>query len=664
LADARKLLVTDDGFGAAKVLIEPSWRQIKQHFANQKGGFVVGGYVAATEDGIATTLGRGGSDYTAALLGAALEVSVIEIWTDVDGVLTADPRKVRSAFPLAEISYEEAAELAHFGAKVIFPKIMKPARDQQIPILIKNTFRPLEPGTLISRKAAKTQYDIQGISSLAGVSLLRFQLSDQRTIGEVMARIFALLARARVEVLLTTQASHESSFSIAINSKQVKQACKIVEDDFALELQTRKMKPITAKDQLSIVAIVGRQMKGVPGISGRLFRTLGRARVNVFAIAQGSSELNISAVIGSEEESRALRAIHRDFFTPDSGRTNMFLVGTGLIGAALLDQMAEAGGPVRLCGMANSRTQIIDRNGLSPANWKTAFASAKPAAEQDFIDEMIRLDLANTVFVDCTSCDDIPARYGPILQAGMAIATPNKKALSGSYQRYHELQDLAAGAPGSFVYETNVGAGLPILHSLKAMIASNDTITAMEAVLSGTLSYIFNTFSEQDIPFSQVVLDAKQRGFTEPDPRDDLNGMDVARKILILARETGLPLELEDVAITPFLPETCFATASIDGFFAELEKLDKEFTRRKSAARAKGKRLAFLASLRNEKAAIGVQEIGPEHPFFGLHGSDNMISITSERYCDTPLVIKGPGAGAEVTAGGLFANILQIPRRD
>ncbi|VAW00869.1 Aspartokinase / Homoserine dehydrogenase [hydrothermal vent metagenome] len=661
LLDARTLISTDENFGAANVLIDQSYQQICDFFAGKSSGFLVAGFIAATMDGISTTLGRGGSDYTAALLGAALNATSIEIWTDVDGVLTADPRKVRSAFPLANISYEEAAELAHFGAKVIYPKIMKPARLKQIPIQIKNTFQPQAKGTRISNAASASGFDIQGISSLADICLLRVRLSDDRNIGEMIAQIFDILSRAGIKILLTTQASHEPSFSIAVASDQAARAKKIVEDEFALALELQKMKPVTLLEQLSIIAIVGRQMKGVPGISGRLFSTLGKNQINVFAIAQGSSELNISAVIRSEDESPALRAIHREFFTPDLNKPNMFLVGTGLIGSALLGQIAEAGSPIRLCGVANSRTSAISRTGIALAQWQAELAAGETAKKRDFIDEMIRLDLANTVFVDCSSSDEITARYEAILAAGMAIATPNKKAMSGPYARYQKLQALAAKSPGCFVYETNVGAGLPILHALQCLIASNDRITAIEAVLSGTLSYIFNTFTDQDIAFSQVVAQAKELGFTEPDPRDDLNGMDVARKILILARETGLALELDDIQVEPLLPESCFASGSINSFFAELEKMDPHFTQQKQAAHAKGKRLAYLASLHQGKAKAGMQEIGPEHPFFNLTGSDNMISISSQRYCETPLVIKGPGAGAAVTASGLFANILTIP---
>ncbi|VAV91202.1 Aspartokinase, partial [hydrothermal vent metagenome] len=423
LLDAKKLIVTDENFGAAEVLIAQSYQQIGDFFGKRSGGFLVGGFMAATQDGTVTTLGRGGSDYTAALLGAALNATSIEIWTDVDGVLTADPRKVRSAFPLTDIRYEEAAELAHFGAKVIYPKIMKPARLKQIPIQIKNTFQPQAKGTRISNAAVASKFDIQGISSLADVCLLRIRLSDDRTIGEMIAQIFDILSRAGIKILLTTQASHEPSFCIAVASDQARRAKKMVEDTFALALELQKMQPVTLVEDLSIIAIVGRQMKGVPGISGRLFSTLGKNNINVFAIAQGSSELNISAVIHSQDEVPALRAIHREFFTADRNKPNVFLVGTGLIGAALLEQVSQAGSPIQLCGVANSRTTAINRNGIALEQWRTELAAGMAAKDRDFIDEMIRLDLANTVFVDCTSSDEITARYGAILQAGMAIAT-------------------------------------------------------------------------------------------------------------------------------------------------------------------------------------------------------------------------------------------------
>ncbi|MDP2585937.1 MAG: bifunctional aspartate kinase/homoserine dehydrogenase I [Candidatus Levybacteria bacterium] len=658
--DSRSLIKTDDNFGSANVSIQKTYELLSNHFQANPGLSIMGGFIASTDDGIVTTLGRGGSDYTASLVGAAVSAEAVEIWTDVDGVMTADPRKVEEAFPLLKISYEEAGELAHFGAKVIHPKTMKPARLKNIPIDIKNTFNPDVTGTRISNGKCKQDYLIKGISSLSGVVLFRIQSNNGKSIGEVATKIFDILSRFEIEILLITQASYEQSISLAVNKGQAKKAKNAIEKAFALELKAQQMFPVSIEENLSIVAIVGKQMKGIPGISGKLFSTLGNNKINVIAIAQGSSELNVSVVISSNDEKKALQVIHDAFFKPKNYNINLFLVGIGLIGSTLLKQINESNSPIRLCGLANSNRMFFDSKGISQKSWKQELTQGKSNEPKDFVARMLELNLPNSVFVDCTASEEVVAVYANILKAGVAIVTPNKKANSGAFKRYQKLRKLAQANKTPFLYETNVGAGLPIVHTIQGLISSGDKILKIEAVLSGTLSYIFNTFSSSNHLFSQIVRDAKVKGYTEPDPRDDLNGMDVARKILILARETGLTLELDQINVKPLLPKECFSVGSIDDFFAELKKQDDDFNKAKITALKSNKVLRYTATLSNGKAEIGLQEVGQNHPFYHLSGSDNIISITTKRYNDTPLVIKGPGAGAEVTAGGVLSNILSI----
>lgn len=658
--DARTLVKTDNNFGAANVEIQKTYKLISTYFKANPGLFIIGGFIASTDEGITTTLGRGGSDYTASLVGAALNAEVIEIWTDVDGVMTADPRKVGNAFPLLRISYEEAGELAHFGAKVIHPKTMKPARLENIPIDIKNTFNPQGKGTRISNEKSKQNFLITGISSLSNVALLRIQSNSNKSMGEIATRIFDILSRLDIEILLITQASYEQSISIAINNQQIQKAKVAIEKDFVLELKAEQMLPISIEENLSIIAIVGRQMKGIPGISAKFFSTLGNNKINVVAIAQGSSELNVSAVISSKDETKALQAIHEAFFKLDGESINLFIVGTGLIGSTLLKQIKESRMPIRLCGLANSHYMLLNDKGISFKDWKQKIIKGKIVQLQDFVCQMIELNLPNSVFVDCTASEGVVSVYENIIKAGIAIVTPNKKANSGPLAQYQKLRELAQKNHAPFLYETNVGAGLPIIRTIQSLVASGDKILKIEAVLSGTLSYIFNTFSKSHNSFSQIVREAKTKGYTEPDPRNDLNGMDVARKILILAREIGLKLELNQIKINPLLPEKYFKVNSIDNFFVELKKLDNNFEKKKIQAQKNNKVLRFIATLQKGKAEVALQKVSQNHPFYHLSGSDNIVSITTKRYSDTPLVIKGPGAGAKVTSGGVLANILSI----
>jgi len=535
---------------------------------------------------------------------------------------------------------------------------MKPARRRGIPIHIKNTFNPLAAGTIINNDQADHDFPVKGISSLDRVCLVRIQSTNGKSIGEIATKLFDALARAAIEILLTTQASHEQSISIVVNNKDALVAKSAIEKAFVLELKTKEMQPIRIEGDLSIVAIIGQQMKGVPGISGRFFSTLGDNNINIVAIAQGSSELNISAVIASKDEAKALQVIHQMFFGPNASIINLFMVGTGLVGSTLLKQIPKSLAPIKIIGLANSQRMLLNETGIPTQNWQTKLTRAKPLQLQKFVGQILELNLPNSVFVDCTASEEIVPEYNKLLASGVAIITPNKKAASGPLANYRKLNELASNNQTKFIYDTNVGAGLPVLSTLRGLVASGDQIVKVEVVASGTLSYIFNTFSTSSAPFSQIVLEAKAKGYTEPDPRDDLNGLDVARKILIIARESGQSLELKQVKVKPFLPAKCFGVRSVSQFFDELAKNDALMQKQKLAAQKNGLVLRFMATLEGSRATVVLQAVGPEHPFYNLSGSDNIVSITTARYNLTPLVIKGPGAGAQVTAGGVLANIL------
>jgi len=668
LLDARSVVRTDNRFGAARVNFKITDKNIKDHFKQSKGVQVITGFIASTDKNETTTLGRGGSDYTASIFGAALNVDEIEIWTDVDGVMTADPKKVKRAFTLPGISYQEAMEMSHFGAKVIYPPTLQPAFSKKIPIWIKNTFNPTHPGTLISVKTQANDFLIKGISSIDNISMLNLQGSSMVGVPGVSARLFNTLAKENVNVILITQASSEHSICMVVDPKDQDRAKEAIDEEFANEITAGKIDKVIIQKNLSVVAIIGEGMKNTSGISGKLFGAFGKNGINVVAIAQGSSELNVSVVINTADLSKALNALHEAFFVSDVKTVNLFVVGLGLIGGTLLQQIHKASSylmkeknlKINVVGMANSKFMKIEQNGNNLANWKDKLGSSGTKTKLvDFVEEMIDLNLQNSVFVDCTSSKDVITQYERILSSSISIVTPNKLANSGKYEDYVKLQKAAFKHGVKFLYETNVGAGLPVINTLQDLKYSGDKIIRIEGILSGTLSYIFNTF-KGDKRFSDVVLEAKEKGYTEPDPRDDLNGMDVARKILILAREAEGQLEFTDVKVENILPESCRKAKTVDAFFKELEKNNDVFAKRRDDADKKGKVLRFIAKYENGKATVSLEAVDSSHPFYSLSGSDNMISFTTERYKERPLVIKGPGAGAEVTAAGVFAEIITI----
>jgi aspartokinase/homoserine dehydrogenase 1 len=666
--DAREIIKTDNQFGNAKVDFKKTDKAIKEYFEKLKTSAVVTGFIASTELNETTTLGRGGSDYTASILGAALEVEAIEIWTDVDGIMTSDPRKVKGAFTLPQVSYIEAMEMSHFGAKVIYPPTLQPAFRKKIPIWIKNTFNPTFEGTLITEKTKNNDYMVKGISSIENISLLNLTGSGMVGVPGVSARLFGALARYQINVILITQASSEHSICFVVDSKESAKAMAAVDEEFQHEIKAGKIDKLTEKNNLAIVAVVGDNMRHTPGIAGKLFASLGKNGINVVAIAQGSSEINLSVVIGKEDLAKALNIIHESFFVNDTKDMNVFVVGVGLIGNTLLKQiqkqasylLKEKNIKLNVVGIANSKKMLIQPEGISLSSWKEKLeASTEKSDLKKFVQQIKSLNLQNSIFVDNTSHKEVVEHYADLLNESVSIVTPNKLANSGNYKEYKKLQEISFKRGVKFLYETNVGAGLPVINTLNDLKDSGDKILKIEGILSGTLSYIFNTYKD-GVKFSDVVQEAKAKGFTEPDPRDDLNGKDVARKILILSREAGFPMEFDDVEVENILPPSCVKAKTVESFFEELEKNNEVFAKRRDEATKAGKVLRFIAKLENGKATVTLQAVDATHPFYSLSGSDNMISYTTERYKERPLVIKGPGAGAEVTAAGVFADIIRI----
>ncbi len=666
--DSRELIVTDEQFGNASVDFRVTNSNLQEYFKQTKTVSIVTGFLARSVSNQTTTLGRGGSDYTAAIIGAALDASEIEIWTDVDGVLTADPRKVKSAYSLPSLTFNEAMEMSHFGAKVIYPPTLQPAIAKKIPLKIRNTFNPDFGGTVVSENPIDGNFLVKGISSIEQVSLISVSGSGMIGVPGMASRLFGSLASKDINVILITQASSEHSITFAVKPEQASIAKKAIRSSFEFEISRGHIEEVAVEDNLSVLAVIGENMRNTPGIAAKMFTSLGRNGINVRAIAQGSSELNLSIVIGFSNLTKALNVLHEAFFLSNQKQVNIFLAGVGLIGSTLLRQISEKIGDLRkeqnininLVGIVNSRHKHFNEEGIDLKNWKDKIDyPGRRLNFQTFVDQMIKINMPNSVFVDCTSSQEVVDNYERVLGSSISIVTPNKLANSGSQEAYYQLKKTAFDHGVKFLYETNVGAGLPIITTMNDLKNSGDEILEIEGILSGTISYIFNSFTG-DRKFSEVVREAKEKGLTEPDPRDDLNGMDVARKILILSREAGYNLELKDVRIEPILPAACFKAPSVEEFFGELERIDGKLEKLKHEANSKGKVLRYIASMRAGKAVIKLEEVGAEHPFYNLFVSDNIVLFTTNRYDERPLVVKGPGAGAEVTAAGVFAEIISI----
>ena len=666
--DARKIIKTDKNFNNARVDFPTTYQRIREYYREHPEVQIVTGFVASAKGGLTTTLGRGGSDYTASLLAAGLHAEQVEIWTDVDGVLTADPRKVKRAFTIPRLTYAEAMEMSHFGAKVIYPPTLQPALQEDIPIYIKNTFNPDFVGTFISSKSDPAGRTVKGISSINTIALLTLSGSGLFGVPGIAGRLFGALAQAGINIVLITQGSSEHSISFAVKPSEAERARKRVEREFEYEIQMRVVDKVKIEADLSVVAVIGERMRYMPGLAGKLFQALGRNGINAVAIAQGSSELNISVVLPSADEAKALNVLHDAFFLSEVQEVHLFMVGVGLIGSTLIEQIEaqrvflreKRGIELKVIGLANSRKMYFDEAGINLTNWKESLLGE--GDEMDlaiFIGKMNELNLSNTIFVDNTANEQVSRYYENILDKSISISTPNKIATSSAYLQYQRLKKIADKRGVQFKYETNVGAGLPIITTLNDLIDSGDEIRKIEGVLSGSLSFIFNSFTEGR-SFSEIVTEAKERGYTEPDPRIDLNGIDVRRKLIILARETGLPLEAKDVQIEGILPPAVRDAATVDSFFTELQKTDAYFENLRAKAAADGKVLRMVAKLEDGQASIGLQAVDNSNPFYFLSGSDNMVVFTTQRYRERPLVVQGPGAGAEVTAAGVFAEIISI----
>ncbi len=667
--DAREIIVTNKEFGSAKVDFETTNNKIQDHY-NATGNLqVVTGFIASDKGGLTTTLGRGGSDYTASILASALNATDLEIWTDVDGVLTSDPRKVKKAFTVDRLSYAEAMEMSHFGAKVIYPPTIQPAMSKGIPIFIKNTFNPTHPGTKIHKESDENfRSPIKGISALSDIALMNLEGSGMMGTPGISGRLFSTLAKASINVILITQASSEHSISFAIADSDATRAKRLIEEEFQKEISVKNIAPIGVDKNQVIIAVIGEKMKSVPGIAGKLFNSLGKNGINVAAIAQGSSELNISFVIKKDDQSKAMNLIHDSFFLSEQKRINIYSIGVGLIGGTLLGQIEDQKEylkddlslELKIAGLSNSRKMLFDAEGIEAKGWKEQMENSELKADiKSFVDQMIAMNLPNTIFIDNTASGDVPEFYKDILEASISIVTPNKIATSSSYAHYLDLKNTARKNNVQFLYETNVGAGLPVISTLQGLINSGDRIEKIEAVVSGSLSYIFNNF-DGTVAFSDLVMEAKKLGYTEPDPRDDLSGSDVRRKIIILTREAGIAIEPEDVELDPILPKSCIEADGIEAFFEALKNENEYFNGLIKDAKDNGKVLRFIASTENGKAKISLQAVGVDSPFYSLQMSDNMIVFTTKRYNKRPLIVRGPGAGAEVTAGGVFSDIIAI----
>lgn len=680
LLDSRRLIRTVNQFGKHVLDTEATHQQLAEAITPEilatSKVILVPGFISSNAEGDITNLGRGGSDYTASILAAWLpDVEQLEIWTDVDGFLTADPRMVPGTYVIDHLSFIEAMELCNFGAKVIYPPTIYPVFHKNIPILIKNTFNPSAPGTLISEKGAETTdaehvepaKAIRGISSINDTCLITFSGLGMVGIIGVNARIFNALSRAGVSVFLVSQASSENTTSFAVRNADADRAVKALEQEFMTDLQTGEINPISVERNLATVAIVGENMKKAAGVAGRLFNTLGRNGINVKACAQGASETNISFVINLADERKALNVIHESFFLSDTRVLNLFLVGIGNVGCRLLQQIAhqqptllkDKSLKLRVVGIANSRKAIFDSDGIDLDSWKERLEKSDIKASPGLIcGEIIGMNLYNSVFVDCTSSPHIAALYATLLSHNVNVVAANKIAASSDYKSYLKLKEIAKSKDVKFLFETNVGAGLPIINTINNLINSGDRILKIEAVVSGTLNYIFNVLSKE-VPMSKAIRMARDEGYSEPDPREDLSGRDVIRKIVILAREAGYAVEQEDVAKDLFIPASLF-DGDVDDFFEKMRELDPDFERQREEVERMNQRFRFVARLEDGKVSIGLQTVDFSHPFYNLEGSNNVILLTTERYREYPMAIKGYGAGADVTAAGVFADIFSI----
>jgi bifunctional aspartokinase / homoserine dehydrogenase 1 len=667
--DARQLIVTDSQYSKALVQFEKSRKQASSFFNKATADlFVLPGFIASDEQGRTTTLGRGGSDYTAAIIGAAVKTPLVEIWTDVSGMMTADPRLVNNARVIPAISYQEAMELSHFGAKVIYPPTLQPLMELGIPVLIKNTFKPEDAGTIIESTVTAENGTIRGISSIKNIALISLEGGGMVGIPGFSKRLFEALASFQINVILITQASSEHSICVGIEEGNAKKAKQVVDNAFSYEIERGLVNPLTIEKELSIIALVGDNMKNHTGTSGKMFGALGRNGVNIRAIAQGSSERNISAVIASVDVKKAINVLHEEFFETTYKQINLFIVGTGNVGGKLLAQLQQQQRYIqeklrlqlRVVGLANSRKMLFKDEGIRLSDALGLLQESENMDLEAFIKGIQSKNLRNSVFVDITANDKVAQTYAGLFSKSISVVACNKIACSSPLENYKKLKHLSTDHNAAFLFETNVGAGLPVIGTLNDLLSSGDIITEIQAVLSGTLNFVFNHY-DGSRSFASVVRQAQDEGYTEPDPRLDLGGTDVMRKIMILARESGGQLEMEDITNKTFMPPSCMV-GSVDDFYSEMEKHEAHFKKMYDEAHKEGKKLKFVAQYKDGKAEVGLQQIDPQHDFYHLYGKDNIVLFYTHRYKDQPMVVKGAGAGAEVTASGVFADIIRAAR--
>ena len=664
--NSRDFIRTEKKNGKHRLVTDLTNELVREAFKEMPDVAVVPGFISRDKDTNETTnLGRGGSDYTAAIIAAALDAEVLEIWTDVDGFMTADPRVIKTAYTINELSYIEAMELCNFGAKVIYPPTIYPVCVKNIPIKVKNTFNPEHPGTLIKDHIENDQKPIKGISSIKGTTLITVTgLSMVGVIG-VNRRIFTTLANKGISVFMVSQASSENSTSIGVRDEDANDAVEVLNAEFAKEIETGAMFPMHAESGLATIAIVGENMKHTPGIAGKLFGTLGRSGISVIACAQGASETNISFVVDGKFLRKSLNVLHDSFFLSEYKVLNLFICGVGTVGGKLIEQirsqyetlMQRNGLKLNVVGIASSKAGVFDRDGIDLDNYRELL-KAPEAQGKNLRDEVLGMNIFNSVFVDCTASKDIASLYQTFLQHNISIIAANKIAASSDYENYMRLKKTARDRGVWFRYETNVGAGLPIIGTINDLRNSGDKILKIEAVLSGTLNFIFNEIAA-DVPFSETVRRAKEQGYSEPDPRIDLSGTDVVRKLVILTREAGYKVEQQDVEKNLFVPNEYFE-GGVDDFWKRLPELDADFESRRKKLEAEGKRWRFVATMENGKTNVALKEVDINHPFYRLEGSNNIVLLTTERYKEYPMLIQGYGAGASVTAAGVFANIMSI----
>ena len=668
LIDSMSVIKTDRNFGKANVDFDLTYQLILEASLKIDQFAVAPGFISSATDGSMTTLGRGGSDYTAALFAAAVNATQLEIWTDVDGFMTADPRVISKAYTIPMLTYSEAMELSHFGAKVIYPPTILPVYQKNIPIHIKNTLNPQGDGTLISQSETTAKdHPIKGISSISGISLFTIQGLGMVGVTGISMRLFGALARKEINVILISQASSENSISFAIDSYFSEIANEAISFEFEREIASGRISKLTCENELSIVAIVGENMKHSAGIAGKLFHTIGKNGINVVAIAQGASEQNISWVVKNTDLRKTLNVVHEAFFLSPFVELNIFLVGIGTVGRDLLDQIGrqqeklkkEHRLKLKLAGVANTRKMVFDREGIDVLTIKNKINQSEVKSDMKlFCKTMVEMNMFNSVFVDCTADEKVANHYLFALENFISVVAANKVAASSEYSRYRELKEMAAKHGVKFLFETNVGAGLPLISTINDLMHSGDRIVRIEAVLSGTLNYIFNTLSK-DIPFSKAVRMAKEMGYAEPDPRIDLSGIDVIRKLVILARESGYRIEKEDVENNSFIPQKYF-NSSMEEFWGTITEMDEVFEKQRLILESKRQKWRFIGLMNEGKASVSLVVVDPGHPFYDLEGSNNILLLTSERYNEYPMLIKGYGAGAAVTAAGVFADLIKV----